>query len=90
MSAGPLKVPPHVSETARVAAAMFEAGDFAAARALASAVLRRRDEFGDDDLALARDILDRTRPDPVVIYMGLTVLAAVILIFVWAVWVSHH
>ena len=69
---------------------MFEAGDFAAARALARAIIRRREEFTDSDAALAREILHRTTPDSGVIKLGLAVLVAVILVFVWSVWISHH
>ncbi len=75
--------PPHPELDALVAA--FEAGDFRTVRSGASKLAAS--DAGDAVKSAARQLVDRTKPDPLATY--LLVLTAVLLVALTAYW-THH
>ncbi|MBU1240109.1 hypothetical protein KKF84_09490 [Myxococcota bacterium] len=84
---GFLPLPAHGDEACTAAVVAFNYGDFKKARHLSRSLLK--DSQSSDSQKIARDILNRTSTDPVILVIALAGILAVVFIFLWAVTSSH-
>lgn len=88
ISEGCLKVPDNCSSDVESAVNCFNKGNFAECRKLCSQINASSD-FSKEDKAFAKELLDRTGTDPVILYIALSSVLLLIFIILWS-WTKSH
>ncbi|MBU1218304.1 hypothetical protein KKF34_15535 [Myxococcota bacterium] len=88
VSEGCLKVPDGCSSDVASAVTYFNKGNFAECRKLCSQITTSSD-FSKEDKNFARELLDRTGTDHVILYIALSSIVLLIFIILWS-WTKSH